>query len=175
MNNPNAHKFKYCPDCGQKRLDPDCMKSFVCKHCGFKFYLNTAAAGIALIFNTKEQVLVTVRKHDPAKGTLDFPGGFAEPDETMETCLTREIKEELNLDILELKYFCSIPNQYRYKNILYPVTDMVFMCKVNNFLNIKAQDDIVDFYFLDINQLDPAQFGLNSPKHIVEKIKHIQF
>lgn len=175
LTNPNTHLFKYCPGCGSKRLMQDGQKSFLCQECGFKFYLNTAAAGIALIFNKKKQVLVTVRKYDPAKGTLDFPGGFAEPGETMETCLIREVKEELNLDIIDLKYFCSIPNQYLYNDILYPITDMIFICTVNNFLKIKAQDDIVGFHFFDIDQLDATQFGLNSPRLVIEKIKASNF
>ncbi|MFH2058657.1 MAG: NUDIX domain-containing protein [Pseudomonadota bacterium] len=175
MNNPNTHLFKHCPGCGEKKLSPDGEKSFICQECGFKFFLNSAAAGIALIFNTKKQVLVTVRKYDPVKGTLDFPGGFAEPGETMETCLIREINEELNLDIIDLKYFCSIPNQYLYKNILYSITDMVFICTASNFLKIKAQDEIAGFHFFDIDQLDITQFGLNSAKLVIEKIKASNF
>jgi len=175
VDNPNHHLFQHCPGCGKKGLSPGSVNSFFCKSCGFKFYLNNAAAGIALIFNADKQILVTKRKNNPAKGTLEFPGGFSEPGETMEISLIREIKEELNLEIEDLRYFCSVSNQYLYKNVLYPITDMVFWCRVNDFSTIAAKDDVAEYYFLDTNQLKVSQFGLNSPNQVVKKIQSIKF
>ncbi len=144
-------------------------KSFLCEACQFNFYLNAAAAGIALIFDNA-RLLVTKRKYDPARGMLDLPGGFADPGESIEHCLVREIKEELNLDIVELNYFCSLPNTYLYKDITYPITDVAFICKVENFKSINACDDISDFYFLHLSDIDKTSFGLNSPKVIIEML-----
>jgi len=81
-------------------------------------YLNCAAAAIALIFSPANNLLVTRRKYDPAKGMLDFPGGFADPGETIEECLIREVKEELNLDMEKLTYICSYPNTYQFKKVI---------------------------------------------------------
>ncbi|MBU2630320.1 MAG: NUDIX domain-containing protein [Proteobacteria bacterium] len=170
LKNGNALLFKYCPCCGEKRLILSSEKCFSCNSCEFKFYLNTAAAGIAVIFNKDNALLVTRRKHDPAKGMLDLPGGFADPGETIEACLIREIKEELNLDILFLKYFCSIPNTYTYKSVTYSITDFVFLCTVNDFNAITACDDISDFYFMELCQLDKSLFGLESTKIIIDRL-----
>lgn len=147
----------------------------MCRECGFKFYLNVAAAAIALIFNADQQILVTRRKHDPARDMLDFPGGFAEPGESVEACLVREIKEELNLDISNLTYFGSFPSHYLFKKIDYPIMDMAFLCTVNDFSTITPQDDVSDFYFLDIAQIDAALFGLNSPKLIIRQLQNSHF
>lgn len=170
MYNPNTHLFKYCPQCGVKNLSAIGEKSFLCRRCNFKFYLNTAAAGIALIFNSRDELLVTRRRHDPACGMLDLPGGFAEPGESMETCLIREIKEELNLDIQSLTYFCSVPNNYLYQDVTYAVTDFAFVCKVDQFNGIKACDDISDYTFLDLLNIDPDLFGLESPKIVIDRL-----
>ncbi len=171
MRNPNDHLFKYCPKCGEKDLSLSSKKSFICRSCNFKFYLNTAAAGIALIFNKKGELLVTKRKYDPAKGMLDFPGGFAEPGETIEACLIREIKEELNLAITSLTYFCSVPNIYVYKTVTYSIIDSAFLCSVDNFDTIKASDDISDFYFIKRNNLYKSRFGLDSPKIVIDRLR----
>ena len=168
MNNPNQHLFIHCPNCGQATLVPGTQKSFSCSACQFVFYLNCAAAGIAVIVNEKNQLLVTQRKHDPFKGTLDLPGGFAEPGESIEASLIREIKEELDLDITHLEYLCSFPNTYPYKSVVYPVTDMAFICQVQTFDTIKARDDIEGFYFLDLMGLDKNLFGMASPKKVIE-------
>jgi len=170
LKNPNSDLFNYCPRCGKKSLRCHDEKSFLCGRCTFKFYLNTAAAGIALIFNTHDEILVTRRKYEPSKGMLDLPGGFADPGETLEACLIREIKEELDLEINSLRYFCSVPNTYIYKSVTYMITDFAFFCTVNDFKSIKACDDISDYYFLKPGELDTNLFGLASSKLIIEKL-----
>jgi mutator protein MutT len=171
LENLNVHLFHFCPKCGNKSLAAAGKTSFTCGTCNFKFYLNTAAAGIALIFNEKEELLVTRRRRNPAKGMLDFPGGFAEPGETMEACLMREVKEELSLDIVSLNYFCSVPNIYTYQRVTYHITDFAFLCRIRDFSPIKPCDDVEDFTFMDPDQLDKALFGLDSPKIIIDRLR----
>lgn len=174
MKNPNAHRFKYCPCCGENHLAASSGKSFSCPGCGFTFYLNTAAAGIALIFNDTGKLLVTQRRFPPAAGMLDFPGGFVEPGETIEASLIREIKEELNLEISGLTYFCSVPNTYLYRDVVYDITDFAFFCQVNDVGPITACDDVSDFYFMAPTRLDPDRFGLDSPKIIIDRLKKMK-
>ena len=52
------------------------------------------------------------------RGTLDLPGGFCDIGETIGEALIREVKEETNLDIKEKHYFCSLPNKYRYSDLI---------------------------------------------------------
>lgn len=170
--NPNQQLFVCCPRCGKPDLEPGSEKSFVCRACRFKFYLNTAAACIAVILNENHQLLVTQRKHDPAQGTLDLPGGFAEPGESIEQSLIREVKEELNLEITHLSYLCSFPNTYLYKSVVYTITDMVFACRVKTFDTLLARDDIQAFYFKDLPGLDIGLFGLESPKKVVKFLQN---
>ena len=168
MPNPNQHLFKHCPACGQKALYPKSQKSFSCRACGFMVYINCASACIALIFNDKNELLVTRRKNDPAKGMLDLPGGFAEPGESIEQSLVREVKEELNLAVITLDYLCSFPNTYQFKDVIYPITDMAFVCKVDSFDGIQAGDDVLDFDFIDPETFETHRFGLESPKKVVQ-------
>ncbi len=146
-------------------------KAFQCRTCEFKFYLNAASAGIALIFNPSNQLLVTRRKHDPFRGSLDLPGGFAEPGETMEECLIREVREELNIELVHLSYFASFPNAYLYKEVEYPITDFVFLCTAGTFATLTANDDVSDYYFKDLDQIEISRFGLSSPKRAIEQLK----
>ncbi len=123
---------------------------------------------MALITDDLGRLLVTRRNMDPAKGSLDLPGGFAEPGEGIETCLIREIKEELNLDVTALTYFGSFPNTYAYGGVVYPITDMAFICQVANFKSIRPMDDVAEFMFIPIHRLEPSKFGMDSVRHTVK-------
>ncbi|MCG8531066.1 MAG: NUDIX domain-containing protein [Desulfovibrionales bacterium] len=169
MENPNQTRFTHCPSCGNTTLLPRNGKSFQCSECQFLFYMNCAAAAMGLITNAQGQLLVTRRKRNPAAGTLDFPGGFIEPGESAEEGLKREIKEELNLDVLKMTYLTSAPNTYQFKDVEYAVTDLAFICEVGDLTTIQADDDVEDFFFMDMDKINPNDFGLDSPKKVIRR------
>ena len=90
-------KFHYCPACGSTEFEPSTEKSKRCRHCGFEYFLNPSAANAAFIVNGRGELLVITRKNDPAKGTLDLPGGFYDLGENAEEGLAREVREETGL------------------------------------------------------------------------------
>ncbi len=159
--------FKYCPVCGAGQFVVNNEKSMRCEKCGFILYVNASAATAAFIQNRNAGLLVCVRAKDPAKGTLDLPGGFVDNDETAEEAITREIKEELNGEAEELKYLFSLPNLYEYSGLTTPTLDSFFTCELKTFENLKASDDVQSFRFIPLNQINPAEFGLKSIRKAV--------
>lgn len=172
---PTAHfpinVLKFCPECGSENFNADSSKSMKCGSCGFLIYFNVAAAVAALIYDENDNLLFTIRKRDPAKGTLDLPGGFVDADETAEGALKREILEELNLEISDLKYLATIPNIYLYKGITYRTLDLFFKCRVADMSVIKANDDVEDYCFLKPEDVDPEKVGLLSIRSVLEMIR----
>ena len=83
MNHP-LEKFRFCPVCGSPDFQVHNEKSKVCRACGFTYYMNPSAATVAVIINDNDELLVVRRAKEPAKGTLDLPGGFSDFDETSE-------------------------------------------------------------------------------------------
>ncbi len=171
MENPEKTPFHFCPRCGSEKFLQDSDKSFCCKACGFRYFLNMSAAVAAIIRNPQNEILFTVRRHDPAKGKLDLPGGFADPGETAEEALVREIKEELNLDVKEFRYLRSFPNHYPFGGFVYQTLDMVFECAVANPDEIIPADDVCGYRFIDIRHLDPEEIGLPSIRNIVQFLR----
>ena len=89
-------QFRYCPKCGSEHFEIHNEKSKQCKDCGFVYYFNSSAATVALILNGRNELLVCRRAKEPAKGTLDLPGGFIDMAETGEEGVAREVKDDGN-------------------------------------------------------------------------------
>jgi NAD+ diphosphatase len=163
--------FKFCPKCGRQEFVPDTEKSLKCENCGFRYFINMNAAVAAIIRNDKNEVLFTVRKHEPAAGLLDLPGGFVDMGETAEDAIVREVFEELNLTITDTAFCGSYTNKYVYCEIEYQTLDLVFNCLVENFQNIQAADDVSGFVFRDPMSVSPEEIGLKSVREIVKDIR----
>lgn len=156
------NKFKYCPICGSSHFEEQDEKSKRCNECGFEYYMNPSSANVALILNEKEELLVVRREKEPAKGTLDLPGGFADIGETSEQGVIREVKEETGLNVKKVRYLFSIPNKYRYSDFDIPTLDMFYLCQVDDFTSLKAMDDASEVKWIAIKDIHPKQFGLKS-------------
>ncbi len=164
----NNHQL-FCPKCGNDTLIKNTLKSFACDSCGFVFFFNAAAAVTGIIELPDGNIVMTIRKHAPAAGMLDLPGGFVDYDETGEEALRREIEEELNIEIDDIKYLTTIPNTYIFKNITYKTLDIFFKCKAKNIELIKPNDDVSEFIFINPKEVKLEQIGLDSVKKLFSR------
>ena len=155
-------KFGYCPVCGSSHFENDSPKSKKCSACGFEYFMNPAAAVVAFITNQRGELLVERRKLEPAKGTLDLPGGFADVLETAEEAVAREVMEETGLKVVGASYLFSLPNTYRYSGLDVQTLDMFFSCKIEDDTALKAGDDAADCFWLAPADVHTEQFGLRS-------------
>lgn len=155
-------KFSYCPKCGSKHFDINTEKSRKCDNCGFEFYANPSSATAAFIFNEKGELLVTRRGKEPAKGTLDLPGGFVDNNETAEQGIAREIKEETGLEVANAKYLFSLPNIYIYSGMEIHTLDMFYEVHVSGDQQPMAADDASELMWVPVEEIHTEQFGLRS-------------
>ena len=71
----------------------------------------------AIIFK-QQQILISQRdEHSHLSGYWEFPGGKREKDETLEDCLRREIREELNVEIAVESFFERVDYDYPEKAV----------------------------------------------------------
>ena len=124
--------------------------------------MNPSAANVAIIKNSEGEILVTLRKQEPAKGTLDLPGGFTEIGETSEEGVKREVMEETGLNVTAVHYLFSLPNIYRYSRIDIHTLDMFFECKVEDESVLTANDDAAECMWITPDDIHTEQFGLRS-------------
>ena len=60
--------------------------------------------GVAIIVTKENQVLLMKRKGIHGQGTWSTPGGHLELGETPEQCAAREAKEEVGLDVVDIRF-----------------------------------------------------------------------
>ena len=155
-------QFSYCPKCGSSTFHENNEKSKACDDCGFVYYFNPSAATVALIFNPAGELLVCRRAKDPAKGTLDLPGGFIDSAETAEEGVMREVLEETGLIVERAVYQFSLPNIYTYSGFDVHTLDLFFKCYVADTTQLLANDDAQETFFIPTNKIVLTDFGLHS-------------
>ena len=157
--------FDYCPRCGADRLEVHGVKAQHCPHCGFTYYHNPSAAVALLVRDLRGRLLVATRGKEPAKGTLDLPGGFVDKGETGEEAAQRELYEEsgLQLPTEQFAYAFSLPNSYLYSDFLVPTLDLFYTVQLSSEMPaVRAMDDVAQLSWLAPTEIDPSRFGLIS-------------
>lgn len=107
---------KFCYNCGQKTESKKIegrIRSF-CTNCNMILYKNPIPSVAIVTMNNDNEILLTKRAVEPGKGYWCLPGGFIESGETIEESVSRELKEETNLDCQEIKLLAadSVINGY---------------------------------------------------------------
>jgi ADP-ribose pyrophosphatase YjhB (NUDIX family) len=163
--------FAYCPACGAGTFIVRNEKAKQCSTCGFTYYSNPSASVACFIRNKKGELLLVRRAKEPACGTLDLPGGFADRYETAEEVVYREVKEETGLSLSNCRYVFSLPNIYPYKGVNVHTLDLFFECDVEHFDEAQAADDAAGIVVLHSKDLNPEDFGLLSVRKAVYMYK----
>ena len=161
--------FMRCPVCGSACFDIHDFKSKRCADCGFVYYLNPSGATVAFIVNEQGALLVVRRAEEPARGTLDLPGGFVDIGETVEEGVAREVLEETGLTVTKAQYLFSLPNRYLFSGMPIPTLDLFFRCEVTSGAQPRPADDAAECFWLKLEDIRPELFGLHSVRLGVER------
>lgn len=162
--------FRHCPHCAHSS---NCAspREFRCADCGFRYFHNVAAAVAAFIVHDG-YLLLTRRARAPAAGTLDLPGGFVDPHESLEQALARELDEELGLAIApgQQRYLFSLPNHYAFAGVSYATADSFFRIDCATRPLVLARDDVVEVMWLRFDEIDTTAIGLDSARAAVVRL-----
>ena len=109
------------------------------------------------------------RGKEPAKGTLDLPGGFVDMDENAEEGMLREIEEETGLQLNNPKYLFSIPNLYEYSGMTIHTLDLFFRLDVADDCLATAGDDAAEAMWMPLEKVNDRLFGLHSIQQAVKR------
>lgn len=96
-----THKF--CSKCGSVNKDKEDERAKICSECNFITYPNISPAIIVAVTN-REKILLAHNKGFK-KNLYSVLAGFVEPGETLESCVKREVFEEVGIQVKNIKYF----------------------------------------------------------------------
>jgi len=101
-----THRF--CGRCGDATEDAPGERARKCPGCGLLSFPRISPAVITLIERGNEALLARGRTFGPnvMYSTL---AGFVEPGETLEECVAREVREEVGVELSDIKYMRSQP------------------------------------------------------------------
>jgi NAD+ diphosphatase len=97
---------RFCPACGQLMQQFDGWGK-TCGGCGHARYPQLSPVAIVLIYDDEGRLLLTTKPGWGARYSL--VAGFVEPGETVEQCVSREVREEVGVEVDTISYVGSQP------------------------------------------------------------------
>ena len=98
---------RFCGRCGTPTRMKTDEFSMACPSCGLLVYPRISPAVMVLI--GRDDKLLLARSPHFKPGVFSALAGFVEAGETLEQCAVREVREEVGIEIANLRYFQSQP------------------------------------------------------------------
>ena len=160
--------FQFCPRCGLAS-EATGTNPFRCSGCDYTHFFSPCVAVAGVIVDEQKRVLFLRRQRDPKKGMLGLPGGFVDAGESVEDALRREVLEEMNLQVRSIAFLASYPNQYEYKGVILPVTDVFFTCEVETLDTIAPEkSEVASWHFCHPCEATLSEMAFESNRRAVQ-------
>ncbi|HCO28863.1 MAG TPA: 8-oxo-dGTP diphosphatase MutT [Lachnospiraceae bacterium] len=119
---------------------------------------------VAAIIKEDNKILATQRGYGEFQGGWEFPGGKIELGETKEEALIREIREELDTEVIVEELFDTV--EYDYPNFHLSMDCFICSIKTGNFVLKEHQEA----RWLTKETLDSVEW-LPADQGLIEKLK----
>jgi len=98
---------RYCGQCGRPTVDKEDERAKVCPACGLTNFPRMSPAIIVAV--VKGDRILLARAARFANQMYSVLAGFVEPGESLEDCVRREVREEVGVEVRNIRYFGSQP------------------------------------------------------------------
>lgn len=97
-----AREHRFCGSCGKAMVQVPGERAMHCDRCDLRNYPRISPSMIVLIARGDEVLLA--RSPRFVSGMYSTLAGFAEPGESAEECVVREVREEVSLEVRNIQY-----------------------------------------------------------------------
>jgi NAD+ diphosphatase len=153
-----AHQ--YCGRCGSPANDKSDELAKICPECGQVSYPVIAPAIIVAI--TRGHEILLARGTRFTAPTYSVLAGFVEPGENLEQCVRREVREEVGIELDNIKYFGSQP---------WPFPNSLMLGFTAEFAggDLKLQpEEIVDAGWFRADNLPPIPGSISISRQLID-------
>ena len=98
---------QFCGRCGEKTVYKEGVRAKECRRCGLISFPRLSPAVIVAVERGRKLLLARANRF-PAH-FYSVLAGFVEPGETLEEAVAREVKEEVGVEVTNIRYFGSQP------------------------------------------------------------------
>jgi NAD+ diphosphatase len=100
-----AREHRFCGSCGAPNVQVPRERAMHCTVCDLRAYPRISPSMIVLI--TRGDEILLARSPRFVSGVYSTLAGFAEPGESAEDCVVREVREEVALEVKNIRYMGS--------------------------------------------------------------------
>jgi len=153
---------QYCSRCGTPTELRRDERSRVCPSCRYTTYPPVSPAIMILIVRGREILLA--RKKDWPQGRYSALAGFVEPGEELEDTVRRETREEVGLEIKNLRYFGSQP---------WPFPHQLMIAFTADYAGGEITPDGVEIEeaaFFDVEKLPNLPAGISISRRMIDTV-----
>ena len=153
---------QYCSRCGTPTEARRDERARVCPSCRYTSYPPISPAIMILIVRGREILLA--RKKDWPQGRYSALAGFVEPGEELEDTVRRETREEVGLEIRNLRYFGSQP---------WPFPHQLMIAFTADYASGEITPDGVEIEeaaFFDVEKLPNLPAGISISRRMIDAV-----
>ncbi len=143
-------------------------KLLACTDCGYRNYINPTPCNAVILTNMRGELLLVKRRSQYKNDYWDLPGGFMEFNENAEESVLREVREELGINIRNLKYFGSQYDAYTYAGVTFPTLGLIYRGVMGN-EKLTPADDVSEVHFFKANEIPFEKIAFEGIKHALRK------
>ena len=102
-----SRNHQYCGKCGSLTENKTDERAKICPKCGLVNYPRLSPAVIVAVIKDNQILLASSPRFNAE--FYSVLAGFVEPGETLEECVQREVREEVGIEVRNIRYFGSQP------------------------------------------------------------------
>lgn len=153
---------KFCSRCGNGLIDSYKSSEKFCQICNTLFFPRFSPAVMVLIVKGKQILLA--RSHNFKHGFYSALAGFIELGESAEQAAHREVKEEVGLEITNLKYIGTQA---------WPFPDSFMIAYRADYLSGEItleEEEIADAKWFDLDKLPTLPSNVSISRHLIDQV-----
>jgi len=155
-----AREHRFCGRCGQPMSQIRWERAMHCQACDLRSYPRISPSMIVLV--TRGDEVLLARSPRFVAGVYSTLAGFAEPGESAEQCLVREVREEVAVQVRDIQYIGSQCWPFPHSMML------GFHAEYAGGEIVMQADEIEDARWFDIRRLPPLPASRSIARYLID-------